>query len=326
MNKKQIRHAVYLFLAASIWGMAFVAQSVAADYIRPFTFNAIRCIIGGIVLIPVAVALRRFGPAPGSHSQGSLQEVLPPSSVRRRKAMHIKEAAAGQKNLLPGGLICGLCLFAGSMFQQYGIERTTVGKAGFITAFYIVLVPVTGLFFHKKVRPLIWVSIALALTGLFLLSIKFEEGLSIGTGDLLVLLGAFAFTAHILCIDYFVRKVDGLLLSMTQFFVCGILCGIFMFLIEKPDPGQILLAWIPLLYAGILSCGVAYTLQVIGQKDMNPTVASLILSLESVVSALSGWVILHQNLSAKELVGCAFMFLAVVLTCLPERHCEGNTD
>ncbi|MBR1693223.1 MAG: DMT family transporter, partial [Lachnospiraceae bacterium] len=208
-------------------------------------------------------------------------------------------------------------LFAGSMLQQYGIAYTTVGKAGFITAFYIVLVPIVGLFFRKRVRPLIWCSVLLALAGLYLLCIN--EGFSVNRGDFFLLLGAFAFTGHILSIDHFVQQSNGVLLSMTQFFVCGILCSFFMFLIEKPELQQLLLAKVPLLYAGILSCGVAYTLQVVGQKDMNPTVASLILSLESVVSALSGWVILGQSLSRKELAGCVLMFIAILLTCLPER-------
>lgn len=295
MKKTQVRHSIFLLLAASIWGMAFVAQSVASDYIGPFTFNAIRCLMGGLVLIPVYLTFQK--------NKASLRPADTASARGGYRAA--------------GGIVCGLCLFGGSMLQQYGIAYTSVGKAGFITAFYIVLVPIMGLFFHKKVRLLIWCSVLLALAGLYLLCMK--EGFSVNRGDLFLLLGAFAFTGHILSIDYFVTGMDGVLLSMEQFWVCGILCSIFMFLIERPDIPQILSAAIPLLYAGILSCGVAYTLQIIGQKDMNPTVASLILSLESVVSALSGWVILHQSLSAREICGCVLMFASIALTCLPEK-------
>lgn len=294
MKKRQLRNGFLLFLAASIWGMAFVAQSVAADHIGPFTFNAIRCILGGFILIPVSLLLQKNKTFPVRSGQSSLRHTL------------------------TGGLVCGLCLFAGSMLQQYGIAFTSVGKAGFITAFYIVLVPITGLFFHKKVRLIVWLSVLLALAGLYLLCMK--EGFSVNQGDFCLLLGAFAFTGHILSIDHFVKSIDSVFLSMEQFWVCGILCSVFMLLFEKPALSQIMLAKIPLLYAGILSCGVAYTLQVVGQKDMNEAVASLILALESVVSALSGWIILHQALSAKELTGCALMFFAIALTCLPEKE------
>lgn len=290
MKKSQIRNCILLFLAASIWGIAFVAQSVAADYIQPFTFNSIRCLLGGFVLIPIVLFF---------HKQD-----------RKKTPLFSKDA-------LLGGLVCGICLFSGAMLQQVAIQTTTAGKAGFITAFYIVLVPVAGIFLHKKIRPLIWLCVVLALTGLYLLCM--EEGFSIQTGDFYLLLCALSFTAHILFIDYFVEIVNGVFLSMEQFFVCGILCTIFMFIFEKPDLHQIYLARIPLLYAGIMSCGVAYTFQILGQKNMNPAIASLILSLESVVSVVAGWLILKETMSPKEIVGCCLMFLAIALTCLPDK-------
>ena len=298
MKKSQIKNCIFLFLAATIWGVAFVAQSIAADFIKPFTFNAVRCLIGGCVLIPVVFFFSK------KDNQGSAN-----SSEHNQKLFH--------KDSIIGGIVCGICLFAGATLQQFGIELSTAGKAGFITAFYIVLVPVTGIFLHKKVRPIVWFCVLLALTGLYLLCIK--EGFSIGVGDLYLFLCALAFTAHILFIDHFVQKVNGVILSMEQFFVCGILCSIFMFLMEKPDLHQIYLARVPILYAGVMSCGIAYTFQILGQRNMNTTIASLILSLESVVSALAGWLILRESLTAKELIGCGLMFVAIALTCVPEK-------
>ena len=182
---------------------------------------------------------------------------------------------------------------------------------------YIVLVPVLGVFLKKKIGLKVWISVALAVVGLYLLCIT--EGFSVGLGDLLVLLCAFVFAVHILVIDYFSPKTDGVRLSCIQFLVCGVLSGICMMIAEQPDMGAILQAWMPVLYAGVMSCGVAYTLQIIGQKGMDPTVASLILSLESVVSVLAGWALLGQSLSARELFGCVLMFGAIILAQLPER-------
>ena len=205
-------------------------------------------------------------------------------------------------------------------FQQIGIQYTTVGKAGFITACYIVIVPVIGLFLGKKCTKFIWAAVAMALIGLYLLCIT--DGFSIGKGDLLVLVCAFLFSLHILVIDYFSPKVDGVKLSCIQFLTCGILSGIPALLLEHPELSSILAAWQPILYAGVMSCGVAYTLQIIGQKNMNPTVASLILSLESCISVLAGWIILRQQLSTKEILGCVIMFAAIILAQLPQKQTE----
>lgn len=286
-----------LLLTATIWGVAFVAQSVGMEYVGPFTFNCVRSIIGGLVLIPCIWFLNR----------------------RNQKPEHKTEEQQrhDRKILLTGGVLCGLCLFAASNFQQFGIRYTTVGKAGFITACYIVIVPVLGIFLKKKCSRLIWLSVAMAVAGLYLLCIT--ESFSIGTGDILVLVCAFLFSLHILVIDHFSPLTDGVKMSCIQFFVCGILSGIAMLLTEQPRLTDIFQAWLPILYAGVLSCGVAYTLQIVGQKDMNPTVASLILSLESCISVLAGWLILGQKLSGREFLGCLIMFAAIILAQLPNR-------
>lgn len=293
MKNLQLRNSLLLLLTATIWGVAFVAQSVGMDYVQPFTFNGIRSIIGGLVLIPCIFLLNRLK--------------SPSEPIRK----------SSSRPLLTGGVLCGLCLFAASSFQQFGIKYTTVGKAGFITACYIVIVPILGLFLKKKCSPLIWVSVLLALVGLYFLCMS--GSISLGLGDLLVLIGAFLFSIHILVIDHYSPLADGVQLSCIQFFVCGVLSLICMFLFETPDPSMILMAWLPILYAGILSCGVAYTLQVVGQKNMNPTVASLILSMESCISVLAGWLILGQALSSRELLGCVLMFAAIILAQIPVR-------
>lgn len=280
-----------MLLTATIWGVAFVAQSVGMDYIEPFTFNCIRSILGGITLLPVIFL-----------GKGKSE---PPS-----------------RTLLTGGICCGILLFAASNFQQFGIQYTTVGKAGFITACYIILVPIMGIFLKKKCTPLIWLSVLFALAGLYLLCIT--EEFSLGKGDVLVLICSFLFALHILVIDYFSPKTDGVKMSCIQFFVCGILSGICMLFTETPSFSNIRSAAVPLLYAGIFSCGVAYTLQIVGQKNMNPTVASLILSLESSISVLAGWILLGQGLGLREAVGCILMFAAILLAQLPVKKTGKN--
>lgn len=295
MNKLQIRNSILLLLTAFIWGIAFVAQSVGMDYVGPFTFNCVRSLMGGIVLIPCIWLLKRNEPEQeaGAKSQGN------------------------KKTLLIGGILCGILLFLATNFQQVGIAYTTVGKAGFITAFYIIIVPVLGLFLKKKCAPTVWLGVILALAGLYFLCIT--EKFSIGKGDALVFICALLFSVHILVIDHFTELVDGVKMSCIQFFVCGILSAVPMFLLEEPRISGLVAAWQPILYAGILSCGVAYTLQIVGQKGMNPTVASLILSLESVISVLAGMVLLNQHLSQREAAGCVLMFGAIILAQLPKR-------
>ena len=295
-----MRNSLLLLLTAVIWGVAFVAQSVGMDYVGAFTFNCVRSIIGGLVLIPCIIFLKNL-----KHKEMGGQGKL-----------SVKESLQVTRVELVGGICCGVALFAASNFQQFGISYTTVGKAGFITALYVVIVPIMGLFFKKKVSFVIWISVVLSVVGLYLLCMT-ENSFSLAFGDLLVLICALLFSVHILVIDYFSPKGDGVIISCIQFFVSGVLSGVMMFLFETPRIEGILAAWMPILYAGVLSCGVAYTLQIVGQKDMNPTVASLILCLESVVSALAGWLILGQALNAREMAGCFLMFFAIVLAQLP---------
>ena len=222
------------------------------------------------------------------------------------------------KTLIAGGIICGICLCLASNFQQFGIQYTSVGKAGFLTACYIIIVPILGLFMKKKCSPFIWVAVVMALIGIYLLCIT--DGFSIGKGDFLVLICAFLFSLHILVIDYFSPKTDGVKMSCIQFLVCGILTAIPAIILEHPNLSSFSGAWGATLYAGVMSCGVAYTLQIVGQKNMNPTVASLILSLESCISVLAGWIILGQKLSTREIIGCVVMFGAIVLAQLPQKE------
>ena len=298
MKKQQIplKNSLLLLLTATIWGVAFVAQSVGMDYVGGFTFNMARSLIGSAVLLPVIWFMGRNS---------------------SKKAEEAQESGS-RKDLLWGGLACGILMCLASNFQQFGIKYTTVGKAGFITACYIVLVPILGLFLKKKCSPFIWLAVAMSVAGLYLLCIT--DGFSIGKGDILVLICAVLFSFHILVIDYYSPKVDGVKLSCIQFLVCGILSGIPALIFEKPEMSAVLTAWQPILYAGVMSCGVAYTLQIIGQKNMNPTVASLILSLESCISVLAGWVILGQQLSAREIAGCVIMFAAIILAQLPQKE------
>lgn len=308
MKKLQIRNSLLLFLAATIWGVAFVAQSVGMNYVGPFTFLCTRSFIGGLVLIPCIAFLEKFHKA--SQKETDVCE-------RGRQS-----EKAAEKKLLLGGLCCGLVLFAASSFQQIGILYTSVGKAGFITACYILLVPILGLFFKKKCGLFVWIGVVLAVAGLYFLCIT--EGLRIGTGDILVFVCALLFSVHILVIDYFVQFVDGVKMACIQFWVCGIVSGIFMLLFEEPSFPAILSAWLPILYAGMLSSGVAYTLQIVAQKGMNPTVASLIMSLESVISVLAGLLILGQALSSREILGCVLMFIAIVLAQLPQKETDAS--
>ena len=295
----QLRNSLFLLLTATIWGTSFVAQSVGMDYVGPFTFNMLRCLIGGIVLIPCIFLLKKIAP-------------------QEKKVLTEQECKKEKKTLLIGGVCCGILLSLAMNFQQVGIQYTTVGRAGFITACYIIIVPLIGMtFFGKKCRSTIWLAVVLALVGLYLLCIT--EEFDIGQGEFLVLICSFLFSLHILVIDYFSPLVDGVKMSCIQFLVAGVICGIPAVFTEKIVLSNILSAWGPVLYAGVMSCGVAYTLQIVGQKNMNPTVASLILSLESCIAVLAGWVVLGESLTIKEFIGCVLMFAAIVLAQLPEK-------
>ncbi len=299
MRQNTMKSSFLLVLAAFIWGVAFVAQSVGMDYVGPFTFIGARYLIGGLVLIPCIAFLKKLGYGDDGNK----------SKTQKKEEFRIG---------VTGGIFCGLALFISSSLQQIGIMYTTVGKAGFITALYIVIVPILGIFMKKKVSWTIWISVAVAVIGMYLLCIT--DGFSIGKGDILVLICAFLFSLHILVIDYFSPHVDGVKMSCIQFLVCGILTAIPALIFEHPQLSAFKGAWGSILYAGVMSCGVAYTLQIIGQKNMNPTVASLILSLESCISVLAGWILLGQKLSVKEIIGCIIMFCAIVLAQLPQKN------
>ena len=286
MKKTELGSAALLFLAAFIWGVAFVAQSVGMDYVGPFTFNGCRFLIGGLVLTPFALIRDR------KHEKSASFQKLSREEQKKYK-----------RTTLIGGLCCGVAICIASSFQQAGMQYTSVGKAGFITALYIVLVPVFGIFLKRKVTPIIWMGVFLAAIGFYFLCIT--ESFSINYGDLLVFICAICFTFHILIIDYFAPKADGVALSCIQFWFSGIVCMGIAILNESPNVTAIIQAAVPILYAGVLSCGVAYTLQIIGQKHMKPAVASLIL--------------LKEVLTGRQFLGCALVFAAVILAQLPVK-------
>ncbi len=294
-------HSFYLFLAACIWGMAFVAQSKGMEYMDPFTFNGVRCLIGAVVLFLFIIARNKVT----GHSLRKLD----------------------WKVTGLGGLSCGLFLTFASMLQQYGIVYTTVGKAGFITTLYIIFVPIAGIFFRKKVSKVVWVAAVMAAIGMYLLCMT--ESFALSKGDTFVFLCALFFTGHIMVIDYFSPKTDGVVISCIQFAVSGILCTIAAFIWGNPAWSQITSGVSTLLYAGIMSCGVAYTLQIIGQRGVNPTVAALLMSLESVVATIAGVVAFKigflktdQTMTGRQVLGCVIVFAAVILVQLPTSWFE----
>lgn len=301
--KKGIPGEILLLAAAMIWGAAFVAQSLGADKVSPFTFNASRSLVGALsIMIMFFIS----------------------DGMKKKRGEAI---ITGGKALYAGGAICGVLLFFAVNLQQFGIsyvdtaglsdaqiealEKANVGKVGFLTALYIVLVPVIGIFFMKKPGMSVWIAVVMALFGMYLLCIK--EGFTVSAGDISVLLCAVAFSFQIIAVDYYAPRVDCLRLSCLQFFVCGVLSLIIAVISEKPSLSDVVSAWAPILFTGVLSSGVAYTLQIVGQKKcLRPSVASLIMSLESVFSALFGFLILGQMLSGREFAGCFVMFMAVI--------------
>lgn len=296
MKNNKTRNSLLLFLTACIWGMAFVSQSKGMDYMHPFTFNGVRALIGSFVLLVYILVTRK---------------------IAGTKAKPIEWGVT-----IRAGLWCGLALTIASTLQQFGIKYTTVGKAGFITTLYIIFVPLAGIFFKKKVSAVVWCAAVMAAVGMYLLCMT--ESLSLGTGDIMVFLCAIVFAAHIMIVDYYSPKTDGVIVSCIQFAVCGVVCGIGSLIWGAPTMGQISDGLGTLLYAGVLSCGVAYTLQIVGQKGVNPTVAALILSLESVVATVSGWVAYEigflqtdQSLTGRQIAGCVIVFAAVILVQLP---------
>ncbi len=303
MNGQKTRNSFLLFMAACIWGMAFVSQSKGMDYMGPFTFNGARSVIGALALLCYLAVRRLFTDTKNVNNQQTDNKI-------------------DWKRSCKAGVLCGLVMAVASNLQQFGIQYTTVGKAGFITTLYIIFVPIAGLFFKKAVAGVVWVAAAMAAVGMYLLCMT--ESLSINSGDILVFLCAIAFTVHILVIDHFAENTDGALISCIQFAVSGVLSCIAALIWEKPELVQLSDGMGTLLYAGVLSCGVAYTLQIVGQKGVNPTIAALILSLESVVATIAGWVAFRigflqndQTLTTRQILGCVIVFAAVILVQLP---------
>lgn len=308
-----------LVLTAMVWGGSFVAQKSGMELIGPFAFNGIRTIIGGIVLIPLIMVLDRMK----SKKQASAPAVKADAAD---SALSETDKKNDQKLLITGSICCGLALLVAGMLQQIGMMYTTAGKAGFITALYVVLVPIFGRILGKKIRPLIWLCVLASAFGLYLLCMPASGGFGhINKGDLIVLACALCFAVHILLIDYFSPKVDGVRLSCIQFFIAGILCMILMFPLDPvlgydiPSLSQLLDAWIPIVYAGALSCGAGYTMQIVAQADTDPAVASMILCLESVFAVIAGMLILGESLSLREAAGCIIMFAAILAAQLPAR-------
>ena len=306
---KKMRGNILLLLAAFIWGLSFVAQSEGMKYIGPFAFIGIRSMLAGISLA-VFLAIRSLVSKKGKQAAESKEKLA--------------DAKTKRKTLLAGGVSCGLVLFAATMLQQIGILHTNEpGKAGFITALYLILVPIAGIFFRKKIGIKVWIAVVLAVCGMYLLCIT--EGFRIATGDLYLLGCALVFTVHILVIDRFSPKTDGVAMSCIQFLVCGVIAVTGMFLTETVEISHILSAWLPLVFSGVFSGGVAYTLQIVAQKDTEPTIATLLMSLESVFAVFGEWLILGQFLTAREFGGCALMFAGIILSQLPERKGKSVT-
>lgn len=289
--KNRLRGSLAILIATVIWGSAFIAQSVGMDYIGPFTFQTMRSVLAVPFLIIVIFLIERD----------------PAQSIRKWR----------QPELWKAGLPCGIALFIAAGLQQMGIVHTTAGKAGFITAMYIVLVPILGIFLRKKPPITAWIGVLLAVIGLYLLSCVGVSQVNIG--DIYLLGCALGYAVQITLVDQMGGAVDGLRLNCVQSLFCGIFSGTVMFITEEPVLTNILACWIPLVYAGIFSLGIAFSLQIIGQKHLEPTPAALIMSLESVFAVLFGWLLLHERLSTPELCGCAMVFIAVILSQIPEK-------
>ncbi|MBR5578023.1 MAG: DMT family transporter [Lachnospiraceae bacterium] len=287
----EIKSVLFLLLAALIWGVAFVAQSMGMEYVGPYTFNAARFLLGGIVLLPLAVYRR--------------------TKYQRENSLKEADQKKRDRITLIGGICCGIAIFIASTLQQVGMQYTSVGKAGFITALYIVIVPFLGMFLGKKVPAVLWLGAVIATGGFYLLCIT--EGFVLNQGDLLIFLCAVSFSFHILIIDHFAPKADGVALSCLQFFFSGTVSVLPALWMEEITWISLWQAAMPIAYAGILSCGVAYTLQILGQVKVRPSLASLILSLEAVISVLAGWLILGEVLTLRQLIGCGLVFFAVII-------------
>ena len=307
---KRTKGNLLLLLTSFIWGSAFVAQSSGMDYVGPYTYNMARNVLAFLFLIPVIYVIgKKKGVTDDAGSGTGIDEE---ASVEA----NWKSILLPDWTTLVGGIYCGLVMAVASSLQQIGITMTTAGKAGFITALYIILVPLMGVFIGKKIPRIIWFCVVLAMAGFYLLCVK--EGFSISKGVILVLFCSVGFSVHIMTIDHFTSKgVDGVKMACIQFAVAAIVMTPVMFALENPSVSGLLSAWMTIAYAGILSSGVGFTLQIVAQKDTDPTTATLIMSLESVFAAVSGCLFLNEVLLPKEILGCILVFVAVILAQVP---------
>ena len=294
-------HSFLLLLTATIWGVAFVAQSVGMDHVGPLTFVAARSVVAVVALVPVMLLFSRRG-----------------------KKSQKPQQRCDRRTFWTGGLLCGSLLFMGMITQQIGLVYTTVGKAGFITTTYVVLVPLLGIFLGRRIGLRMWIAVLLALAGLYFLCVKQGE-FSIGLGDSIVLLCAFFYTIQITCVDYYVQKIDSIQLNFMQMAVCAVLGIVAAIVFEDPAWSNLLAAALPILYAGVCSSAMGFTFQTVAQEHVSPTVASLIMSLESCISAIAGWLLLGQVLNNRELWGCILMFAAIILSQLPAAFWQSLT-
>ena len=296
IRKKPLRGTIILLIATIAWGLSYVMQSKAMDYLEPLTYNGIRILAGGIALIPVTLLFRKLDPMYREMGKDSIEKM--------------------NRISFCGGIVCGIFLCGAASMQQYGISMSSAGKSGFITALYIVMVPIFGILFRRKVTWTAAIGVVLAVAGFYFLSVK--ERFQIESGDYMLLAGAFLFSFQILFIDHFLEKgADPVMMCCVEFLTAGIILIPVMFLLEKPVWKNIWDAKETILYAGLVSGAFGYLLQMIGQRDLEPTAASLLMSLESVFAALFGWLILKEFLSSKELLGCALVFLAVIIAQIP---------
>lgn len=292
IDYKKLKGNLLILIAAIIWGTSFVSQKVGMETIKPSTFNSIRLLIGAIFLTPV---------------------IIVNDLIKKKKGIKVQNN--NTKDLIISGVICGIFLCIATTLQNWGMMYTTSGKSGFITAMYIIFVPFIGLLLKRKLPKIVYFSCFIATIGLYLLC-GVKDGLSFNKGDLITLVCAVFFSFHILTIDHYSPKVDGIRLSALQFYVAGLINFVMMIIFDKPDINLILACAIPILYSGIFSSGIAYTLQIIGQKYADPASASILMSLESVFALLSGMILLNETITIIELIGCVLMFVAIIINTL----------
>lgn len=304
MKNKAILGTFLLLITAFIWGSAFVAQSVGVGIVKPFTYNGIRCLLAGICLFPVTTII---------------------DEVDIHKPHYIMPGYKRVLSELVSGVICGVVLFLASSIQQYGIAETTVGRAGFISVLYIIIVPLIQFLLKKPLPKFIFISIPIALVGMYFLCFTSAES-GFGRGDLLVFVSSFLFAAHILVIDYFAPHMNGVKLSCIQFLTAGLLGVICMLIFDRPAFEDVKRAWLPIAYSGIMSGGVAYTLQVIAQKWTPASIASLVMSLEATFAVISGVIILKEIPTEREIIGCILMFAAIIIVQLDQFKKNGNEE